>query len=442
MLYKTKKDVKKIVDEQNIDYIQLWFTDILGFLKGFTITPSELDEALEEGMGFDGSSIEGFARIEESDMIAKPDPTSFELLPFNDGKKPIARMFCDILEPDGSPYKGDSRYVLKRVLQKAKNQGYTFYIGPEMEFFYFKGSTNPEVLDEGAYFDTLPIDSGDLLRMKTISALQAMGIRCEYTHHEVAFSQHEIDVRYDEALTMADKVMTLRVLVKEIAKRNGIYATFMPKPVFGINGSGMHAHQSLFKFERNVFYDQNDKYQLSNIAKGYIAGILRHASEITAVTNQWVNSYKRLVPGYEAPVYISWARRNRSTLVRVPIYKPGKEEATRIEFRSPDPASNPYLAFAVMLAAGLKGIEENYPLPEPIEEDIYHFSPQKRKELNILELPGSLNEAILEMEKSELVKEALGEHIFYKFIENKNIEWDRFRTHVSQYEIKEYLPKL
>jgi len=351
-------------------------------------------------------------------------------------------MFCDILEPDGSHYKGDPRYVLKRILQKVKDQGYTFYTGPEMEFFYFKSSTNPEILDEGGYFDSLPIDMGDVLRRKTLTTLQKMGIRCEYTHHEVAFSQHEIDVRYDEALRMADKVITLRVVVKELARRHGVYATFMPKPIFGINGSGMHTHQSLFKFERNAFHDPNDKSHLSDIAKGYIAGILKHAREITAVTNQWVNSYKRLVPGYEAPVYISWARRNRSTLVRVPMYKPGKEEATRIEFRSPDPACNPYLAFAVMLAAGLKGIENKYPLPEPIEEDIYHFSPEKRKRLNIGELPGSLNEAILEMEKSELVRQALGDHIFYKFIENKKIEWDRFRTHVSQYEIKEYLPKL
>ncbi len=442
MLCKTKRDVIKIVKERDVNYIQLWFTDVLGYLKSFTITPSELEEAIEEGMGFDGSSIEGFARIEESDMIAKPDPTSFEFLPFSNGGGPVARMFCDILEPDGSHYKGDPRYVLKRILQKVKDQGYTFYTGPEMEFFYFKSSTNPEILDEGGYFDSLPIDMGDVLRRKTLTTLQKMGIRCEYTHHEVAFSQHEIDVRYDEALRMADKVITLRVVVKELARRHGVYATFMPKPIFGINGSGMHTHQSLFKFERNAFHDPNDKSHLSDIAKGYIAGILKHAREITAVTNQWVNSYKRLVPGYEAPVYISWARRNRSTLVRVPMYKPGKEEATRIEFRSPDPACNPYLAFAVMLAAGLKGIENKYPLPEPIEEDIYHFSPEKRKRLNIGELPGSLNEAILEMEKSELVRQALGDHIFYKFIENKKIEWDRFRTHVSQYEIKEYLPKL
>lgn len=441
MLCKTRRDVKKIVKERNVDYIQLWFTDVLGYLKSFTITPSELEEALEEGMGFDGSSIEGFARIEESDMIAKPDSTSFEFLPFSGGGL-VARMFCDILEPDGSHYKGDPRYVLKRILQKAKDKGYTFYTGPEMEFFYFKDPTNPKILDEGGYFDALPIDMGDVMRRETVAALQKMGIRCEYTHHEVAFSQHEIDVRYDEALRMADKVVTLRAVVKELARRHGIYATFMPKPIFGINGSGMHTHQSLFKFERNAFYDPNDEFHLSEIAKGYIAGILKHAREITAVANQWVNSYKRLVPGYEAPVYISWARRNRSTLVRVPMYKPGKEEATRIEFRSPDPACNPYLAFAVMLAAGLKGIENNYPLPEPIEEDIYHFSPEKRERLNIGELPGSLNEAILEMEKSELVKEALGDHIFYKFIENKKIEWDRFRIHVSQYEIKEYLPKL
>jgi glutamine synthetase len=414
MLCKTKNDVKKIVKEKNVSFIQFWFTDVLGYLKSFSVTPSELEEGLAEGMGFDGSSIEGFARIEESDMIAKPDPTTFEFLPWRGEERPVARMFCDILEPDGTPYKGDPRYVFKRILQKAKDQGYTFYIGPELEYFYFANDKKPELLDKGGYFDTTPLDMAGSLRRETIFALQKIGIEIEYSHHEVAPSQHEIDMKYDEGLRMADKTVTLRIVIKEIARINGFYATFMPKPIFGENGSGMHTHQSLFKGDTNAFHDPNDEYHLSDIARAYIAGILKHAREITAITNQWVNSYKRLVPGYEAPVYLSWARRNRSTMVRVPMYKPGKEKATRIELRAPDPACNPYLAFAVMLAAGLKGIEESYPLQDPIEEDIYRFTPEKKKALNIHELPGNLYEAILEIEKSELVKEALGEHIFYK----------------------------
>lgn len=438
----TKRDVMKIVKERNVSFIQFWFTDILGFLKSFAITPGELEEALSEGMGFDGSSIEGFARIEESDMIAKPDPSSLQFLPWRDEEKPVARMFCDILEPSGEPYAGDPRSAFKRILQKAKDLGYTYYIGPEPEFFYFANNSCPEILDTGGYFDAPPLDLGGMLRRETIFALQKIGIQIEYSHHEVAESQHEIDLRYDEGLKMADKFMTLRTTVKEIARLNNVYATFMPKPIFGVNGSGMHTHQSLFKNDKNAFHDSSDPLNLSKEAKGYIAGILTHAREITAICNQWINSYKRLVPGYEAPVYVSWARRNRSTMVRVPMYKPGKENATRMEFRSPDPACNPYLAFAVMLAAGLKGMEKGYDLPAPIEEDLYEFSPDKRKERGITELPGNLYEAIVELEKSELVREALGDHIFNKFIENKKIEWDRFRIHVSKYEVDNYLPKL
>ena len=442
MICKIEQDVLNIVKDKEVSFIQFWFTDVLGMLKSFAVTPSELEEGVTEGMGFDGSSIEGFARIEESDMIAKPDPTTFQFLPWRPSDKPVARMFCDILQPDGSPYEGDPRYVLKRVLKKAADKGYTFYVGPELEYFYFKSNEAPEIIDRGGYFDTRPLDMGGDLRRETIFALQDMGVQVEYSHHEVAPSQHEIDMRFDEGLKMADKTMTLRIVVKEIARQQGFYATFMPKPIFGENGSGMHTHQSLFKGEQNAFHDPEDKYNLSQEAKCYIAGILKHAREITAITSQWVNSYKRLVPGYEAPVYVSWARRNRSTLVRVPMYKPGKEKATRIEFRSPDPACNPYLALAVMLAAGLKGIEEGYPLPNPIEEDVYEFSAGKRKELGIEQLPGNLYEAIREVEKSELVREALGDHIFYKFIENKKIEWDCYRTHVSQYEIKKYLPTM
>ncbi len=439
---KTKKDIVKIVKERNVSFIQFWFTDILGFLKSFAITPKELELALSEGMGFDGSSIEGFARIEESDMVAKPDPNTFEFLPWSPTDRPVARMFCDILQPDGTPYEGDPRYVLKRLLQKAADKGYTYYIGPELEYFYFKNDEGVEILDKGGYFDTVPLDLASDLRRETVFALEDLGVQVEYSHHEVAPSQHEIDMRYDEGLAMADKCMTFRVTVKQIARMNGVYATFMPKPIFGENGSGMHTHQSLFRGDKNAFFDPGDKYHLSGEAKSYIAGIMRHAREMAVVTNQWVNSYKRLVPGYEAPVYISWARRNRSAMIRVPMYKPGKEEATRIEFRSPDPTCNPYLAFAVMLAAGLKGIKEGYELPDPVEEDIYEMDLAAREKAGITSLPGSLIEAIHQLEKSELVREALGDHIYFKLIENKHIEWDRFRTHVSKFEIDNYLPVL
>jgi len=440
MICKNEQDVMDIVKDTEVSFIQFWFTDVLGMLKSFAVTPSELEEGVTEGMGFDGSSIEGFARIEESDMIAKPDPTTFEFLPWRPGDKPVARMFCDILQPDGSPYEGDPRYVLRRVLKKAADKGYTLYLGPELEYFYFEGNGNPKIIDKGGYFDARPLDMGSDLRRETIFALQDMGVQIEYSHHEVAPSQHEIDMRYDEGLRMADKTMTLRIVVKEVARRNGFYATFMPKPIFGENGSGMHTHQSLFNGGKNAFFDATDQYHLSSVGKCYIAGIMRHAREMAVITNQWVNSYKRLVPGYEAPVYVSWARRNRSTMVRVPMYKPGKEMATRIEFRSPDPACNPYLAFAVMLAAGLKGVEENYELPEPIEEDIYEMDEAARESAGITSLPGNLFEAIQEVEKSELVRDTLGDHIFEKFIENKKIEWDCYRTHVSKFEIDKYLP--
>jgi glutamine synthetase len=438
----TAEDVLKAVKDHNVSFIQIWFTDVLGVLKSFAIRPSELEEALSEGMGFDGSSIEGFSRIEESDMIAKPDPTTFQLLPWRPEDQPVARMFCDVLQPDGSPFPGDPRYILKRTLAKAAEKGYTYYLGPELEYFYFKSSTSPEILDKGGYFDAPPLDLANDWRRQTIFAMEKLGIRVEYSHHEVAASQHEIDMRYDEGLKMADKTMTMKVTVKAIAMLNGVYATFMPKPIFGINGSGMHTHQSLFKDGKNAFYDPLDQYHLSPTGKSYIAGLLRHAREITAICSQWVNSYKRLVPGYEAPVYVAWARRNRSALVRVPMYKPGKEAATRCEYRAPDPGCNPYLAFAVMLAAGLKGIENNYPLPEPVEQDIYHMTEAQRADLGIAALPGSLHEAIEETAKSQLVRETLGEHIFNKFLENKRIEWDAYRMHVSDFEIERYLPIL
>ncbi|HQE79203.1 MAG TPA: glutamine synthetase family protein [Syntrophorhabdaceae bacterium] len=439
----TKEDVLRITREKDIKFVKLWFTDILGFAKSFSITIDELEGALNEGMGFDGSSIQGFARIDESDMLARPDPSTFTILPYRSSESSVvARMFCDIYEPDGTPYKGDPRFVLKRNLKVAQDMGYSFFVGPELEFFYFKSDKDTEILDNGGYFDVTTLDEATDIRRDTIIMLEEMGIKVEYSHHEVAPSQHEIDLRYAEALQMADNTMTYRVIVKEVAKKYGVYATFMPKPMFGVNGSGMHVHQSLFQGSKNAFYDPNDEYFLSDIAKWYIAGLLRHAREITLLTSQWVNSYKRLVPGYEAPVYIAWARRNRSTLVRVPLYKPGKEKATRAEYRSPDPACNPYLAFSAMLRAGLEGIKNRYPLPDAIEEDVYEMSPEKRRELKIDSLPGSLYEAIECAEKSELIRDTLGDHVFEKLIENKKIEWDRFRTHVSKYEIDTYLPIL
>ncbi len=439
----TNKDILKITKERNVKFIRLWFTDVLGFLKGFAITPAELEGALEEGMGFDGSSIEGFARIEESDMIARPDPDTFSILPWRSGEEySVARMFCDIYEPSGKPFEGDPRFVLKRNLARAKEMGYIYNVGPELEYFYFKDSKTPEPLDQGGYFDLVPLDVAQDLRRDTILTLQALGIAVEYSHHEVAASQHEIDLRYSDALSMADNVMTYRLVVKEIARQHGVYATFMPKPIFGINGSGMHVHQSLFKGDKNAFFEKGEKYHLSSIGKAYTAGILRHAPEITSITSQWVNSYKRLVPGYEAPVYICWAQMNRSALVRVPMYKPGKEKATRIEYRSPDPSCNPYLAFSVMLAAGLEGITKKYKLAEPANDNIYHMSEAEKEKHGIKSLPEDLLEAIKIAEKSKLVKDCLGEKVFEYFIRNKKMEWNEYKAQVSQYEIDKYLPIL
>ncbi|MCL0084194.1 glutamine synthetase family protein [Dehalococcoidia bacterium] len=439
---KSKEYVLRTAKEHDVKFIRLWFTDILGFLKSFAITVEELEAALEDGMGFDGSSIQGFARIDESDMVALPDPDTFQLLPWRPTEHAVARMFCDILKPGGEPFEGDPRYVLKRNLKRAADMGYTFYVGPELEYFYFRDSRGTEPLDAGGYFDMTPLDAATDLRRETVLTLEEMGIGVEYSHHEVAPSQHEIDMRYTDALTMADNVMTYRLVVKQIALKHGVYATFMPKPVFGINGSGMHVHQSLFKGNRNAFFDRDDEYHLSRTGKYYIAGLLRHAPEITSVTSQWVNSYKRLVPGYEAPVYLSWARRNRSDLIRVPEYRPGRENATRIEFRSPDPACNPYLAFSVMLAAGLEGIEKEYQVPDPIEENVYVMSEEERQRRGIGTLPASLGEAIQLTEKSEVVRRALGDHVFENFIKNKKIEWDQYRTQVTEYELKKYLPTL
>lgn len=443
MAKKTKADILKLVKEHKVRFIRLWFTDVLGFLKGFAITTDELEGALEEGMGFDGSSIEGFARIEESDMIARPDPDTFAIIPWRSAENAcVARMFCDVYEPSGRPFEGDPRFVLKRNLAKAKELGFTYHVGPELEYFYFSNAQSPQPLDQGGYFDLVPLDVAQDLRRDTISTLQALGIQVEYSHHEVAASQHEIDLRYTDALTMADNVMTYRLVVKEIARNHGVYATFMPKPIFGMNGSGMHVHQSLFKGEKNAFFEAKDRYHLSDIGKHYTAGLLTHAQEITSVTSQWVNSYKRLVPGYEAPVYICWAQMNRSALIRVPMYKPGKEKATRIEYRSPDPACNPYLAFSAMLAAGLQGIRKKYRLGAPANDNIYHMGEEERQALGIASLPDDLLEAVRITEKSALVKECLGEKVFEYFIRNKKMEWDEYKAQVTQYEIGKYLPIL
>jgi glutamine synthetase len=436
------KEVLAQVKKHHIKFINLWFTDILGYLKSFTITQQELEMAFSEGMGFDGSSIEGFTRIDESDMVAIPDPETFRITTWRANDDGTARMFTDIVTPDGKPFEGDPRYVLKCNLERAAKLGFIFYVGPELEYFYFKSDRAPEKLDEGGYFDLIPRDEAIHLRRETILALESVGIPVEYAHHEVAPSQHEIDLRYTSALAMADTVMTYRLIVKEIAQKYGVYATFMPKPIFGENGSGMHVHMSLFQGARNSFFDPKGRYHLSKMAEQFIAGLLKYAPEFTSVTNQWINSYKRLVPGYEAPVYLSWAHKNRSDLIRIPMYKPGKEKATRIEFRSPDPACNPYLAFSVLLSAGLAGIEGKLTPSSPVDGNLYEMSQNERDRKGIKTLPGSLLEAIQLTEKSQQVKKALGEHVFEHFIQNKKIEWDRYRVQITSYEIEKYLPVL
>jgi len=433
--------VLRTIEERGIRFVRLWFTDVLGFLKSFTISSQELEGAFAEGMGFDGSSIEGFSRIQESDMVANPDPATFQIIPWKT-EEPVARMFCDVTNPDGTAFDADPRTVLKRQLARAADLGFTFYVGPELEYFYFRGVDDPSPLDQGGYFDETPLDVATDWRKRTVQYLEAMGIPVEYVHHEVAPSQHEIDLRYTDALTMADNVMTYRLTVKEVAQEFGIYATFMPKPVGGVNGSGMHTHQSLFEGDRNAFFDATDGYHLSKVARSYVAGLLRYAPEITLVTNQWVNSYKRLVPGFEAPVYVSWARRNRSALVRVPMYQPGKEGATRIEYRSPDPACNPYLAFAAMLGAGLAGIEAEEELPPEASNNIFEMTPEEREAAGIRSLPQDLHEAIRLAEDSELLRSLLGDHVHAFLIRNKREEWDAFKAHVTPYEQARYLPIL
>ena len=437
--------VMRSVEERGVRLIRLWFTDVLGNLKSLAITPPELENALSDGMTFDGSSIDGFSRVQESDVLAIPDPDTYELLPWGDPLAPEARIVCDVHHLDGAPFEGDPRQVLRRHVTAAHDAGLTFYMAPDIEFFYFEppvAGAEPVPIDQGGFFDHTTNDLTNDLRKRTIRTLETMGIPVEYSFHEDAPGQQEIDLRHTDALTMADSVMTLRLAVREIAARSGVHATFMPKPVEGLQGSGMHLHMSLFRGDENAFHDADDDYDLSDTAKSFMAGLLRHASEITAVTNQTVNSYKRLVPGFEAPVHISWARNNRSGLIRVPIAKSANPLATRIEYRSADPACNPYLAFSLILAAGMRGIEEGYELPEEADANLFEIGDDVLVKLGIEQLPQSLNDALVVMERSELVRDALGEHIFEWFVRNKRSEWRAYKTAVTPFERDRYLRAL
>ena len=432
----------KLVKDDNVKHIQLWFTDILGNLKMVEIPDRQLHNVIESGAAFDGSSISGYAEIEESDIVAAPDWSTFTVLPWAQGSERTAFVFCDVLDRNFKPFEGDPRWVLRRQLERAQKMGLDFYVGPELEYFYFKSAEERELIDNGGYFDVLPADLGNDLRKQTMRALDKVGIPMEASHHEVAPSQHEIDPHYDEALLMADRVMIARLIVKEVAAHNGVHATFMPKPLHGENGSGMHVHQSLFRGDTNAMFSETDPDHLSDIAKGFIAGQLRHMREITAVLNQYVNSYKRLVPGYEAPVYISWAHRNRTALIRVPLYVQGKESTVRAELRNPDPAANPYLAFAVMLSAGLEGIEQGYELPPGVEPNIYKMNAEQRDAIGLGALPNNLYEAITATQNSELVRRTLGEHVFERFVTNKLNEWYEYREQVTDWEVRKYFSVL
>ena len=445
MLDQQRDYVLRTAEERGVRLIRLWFTDVLGTLKSFAISHAELEGALEDGMTFDGSSIDEFSRIQEADVIAIPDPNTFEVLPWGDPKAVEARVFCDIHTLDGTPFEGDPRQVLRRNLRAAHDLGFTFYISPDIEFFYFappQPGQAPQPLDEGGFFDLTTTDVAGSLRKETIHTLEKLSIPVGSSFHEDAPSQHEIDLRHTDALGMADSIMTFRLVVKEVAAKQGVHATFMPKPFESVQGSGMHLHLSLSDGEKNAFYDETDEYNLSIVAKQFIAGLLRHSAEITAITNQTVNSYKRLVPGFEAPIHISWARNNRSGLIRVPIVKQGSTSSTRIEYRSPDPACNPYLAFSVLLAAGLRGISEGYELPAEADANLFELNDAALAKLGIDTLPQSLNDSLKVMERSELVRDALGEHIFDYFLLNKRAEWRSYKTHVSQFELERYLRAL
>jgi glutamine synthetase len=449
---KTPVNVLGEIEKHNIRFVRLWFTDILGQLKSFSINSAELRDAFDGGASFDGSSITGFNAIEESDMVAVPDASTFAILPWRPEDHGVARMFCDIVTPDLQPYEGDPRHALRRATERAQNMGFdVFNVAPELEYYYFKDGavvpgSGPIPLDTGGYFDLTTLDAGSDIRRDTVLALEQMGIHVEYTHHEVGPSQHEIDMRYADAMKMADDCMTYRIVVKEYAQQYGYHASFMPKPLYGENGSGMHTHQSLFKDGKNAFYDENDRYKLSETGKAFIAGQLTHAREICAIFAQSVNSYKRLVPGFEAPVYLAWSRRNRSALVRVPPYRStgsnADGQAMRAELRCPDPACNPYLTFAALLQAGLEGIEKGYELPEPMEKNLYHLNSEEGRRLGVEHLPETLGEAVEIASASELVLRTLGEHMFKRFIEIKRNEWESYRTQVTQWELERYLPIL
>jgi len=449
----SREDVLQQVESDGVEFIRFWFTDILGQLKSFSVGKEALEDALAEGMGFDGSSITGFNAIEESDMVAMPDADTYVVLPWRDdggsGKGNVARMFCDVLRPGGEPYVGDPRHVMRRALARMEELGFDhYYLGPELEFFYF-GSDQlgedglPTILDKGGYFDLTTLDAASDLRRETVNALKRVGIPVEYTHHEVGPSQHEIDMRFADGLRMCDNAMTYRIVVKEIAHLHDCYATFMPKPLFGENGSGMHTHLTLHRDGANAFYDASDTYSLSDVGRAFVAGQLRHARELSAIFAQWVNSYKRLVPGYEAPVYVAWSRRNRSALVRVPPSRAGtSDRQTRMELRCPDPACNPYLTFAGLLQAGLEGIEKGYELPEPMDKNLYHLAPDDRRRMGIEQLPETLGEAIELAAGSELVLRTLGEHMFNRYVEIKRQEWEDYRLQVTPWELERYLPIL
>jgi glutamine synthetase len=444
-----KDDMKARVLEEakkkNVKFVEIQFTDMLGVIKSVTIPVEMLEESLERGTWFDGSSIEGFARICESDMFLKPDPATFAILPWRPKDKATARVIADVYEANGKPFEGDPRYILKRAVEEARSMGYEYNTGPELEFFLFKkdnGTIAAVPHDIAAYFDFSPRDLASDVRRDIILSLEELGMEVEMSHHEVAAGQHEIDFRYGHAVPTADNALTFKYTVKAVASMHDLYATFMPKPIFGINGSGMHVHQSLFKGDRNMFFDASDKYKLSDVAYGFIAGQLEHVREMSAVLSPTVNSYKRLVPGYEAPVYICWGQRNRSALIRVPRFSPGREKSTRAELRCPDPSCNPYLTFAVMLRAGLDGIKRKLRPPEPVEEDVYHFDDAKLASKNIATLPGSLEEALEEFSKSKLMKETLGKHTYERYLEAKEEEWDSYRINVTEWELKRYLEVL
>jgi glutamine synthetase len=438
--------VLRALEERDVRFVRLWFTDVLGFLKSVSVAPAELEGAFAEGIGFDGSAIEGFARVYEADMLAHPDPSTFQILPWRSEGPSTARMFCDIGMPDGSPSYADPRYVLKRTLTRAADQGFTFYTHPEIEFYLFKDmpgkGDEPEPADRSGYFDHTAQSRTSDFRREAISMLEQMGISVEFSHHEGGPGQQEIDLRYADALSTADNIMTFRTVVREVALSQGVWASFMPKPFTTHPGSGMHTHVSLFEGDRNAFYEAGAEYQLSRTGRQFIAGMLTHAAEITCVTNQWVNSYKRLLGGGEAPSYICWGHNNRSAMIRVPMYKPNKGQSTRIELRTIDAACNPYLAFAVILAAGLKGIEEGYDLPREAEDDVWSLSEPERKALGIRPLPKSLYDAIAVAEDSELLAETLGEHVYDFFLRNKRAEWEEYRTQVSSFERDRMLPVL